>query len=87
MSVNWYMACHDCKTILHIAQDGASGFGFYSGEPECMKSLRRFLEDHTLDKRGHRFEFVMEQRREWEEYSELEWDGTVRPPYCEDDEL
>jgi hypothetical protein len=48
MSVDFYFACDACKAAIHVAQDGLSGFTFYSGEPECMKALGVFLRAHRL---------------------------------------
>lgn len=46
MSVEYYMVCVECKKALHVAQDGLSGFTFYSGQPETMKLLSAFLDQH-----------------------------------------
>lgn len=48
MSVDHYMACMHCRECIHIAQDGLSGFTFYSGEPDCMQQLGEFLSEHSL---------------------------------------
>jgi hypothetical protein len=48
MSVDYYLACDKCKQAIHVAQDGMGGFTFYSGEPDCLYHLGRFLEEHTL---------------------------------------
>lgn len=48
MSVDYYMACQQCGKALHVAQDGLSGFTFYSGQPDTMKLLGEFLRDHRL---------------------------------------
>jgi hypothetical protein len=72
MSVDYYIACHECRKIIHVAQDGMSGFSFYSGEPGCMKALRDMLDDGCkfhLDKLA----FVREQGPEWDDYAEIEW--------------
>lgn len=56
MSVCYSMACHQCKTALWVAQDGLSGFTFYSGEPDTMRLFSTFLQDHM----GHPLELVSE---------------------------
>lgn len=48
MSVDYYLACNKCRKCYHVAQDGMSGFTFYSGEPRCMKGLGPFLAEHVL---------------------------------------
>lgn len=48
MSVDYYFACGKCKQCVQIAQDGLSGFTFYSGEPNCMQELGKFLREHAL---------------------------------------
>jgi len=48
MSTDYYMVCDKCKVAIDVASWGLTGFSFYSGEPECMKALRAFLERHTL---------------------------------------
>ena len=63
MSVCYYLVCHDCKKSLWVAQDGLSGFSFYSGEPQTMKALRDFLADHAL-LQDHKLQFIGENRME-----------------------
>lgn len=48
MSCDLYMGCAKCKSAIHIAQTGLSGFTFYSGEPRCMAALGRWLREHYL---------------------------------------
>lgn len=48
MSVDYYMACGKCMQCIHVAQDGLSGFTFYSGEPDCMQQLGEWLGEHVL---------------------------------------
>ena len=48
MSTDYYMACEVCQECYHVAQDGMSGFSFYSGEPRCMKGIGQFLAKHVL---------------------------------------
>ena len=48
MSSDIYIACEKCKSALWCAQTGLSGFTFYSGEPECMSALGRWLREHYL---------------------------------------
>jgi hypothetical protein len=74
MSTDWYLCCHDCKKIIHIAQDGFSGFGYYSGEPDCQKKLFSFFADHVF-LHGHKLEFVMEQTDPYDNYEHIEWLG------------
>lgn len=71
MSVDYYMACDKCCESIHVAQDGMSGFTFYSGEPECMKALNHFLSVHTIC--GGRVSLVNEHEEEDGEYREVEW--------------
>lgn len=47
MSVDYYMGCAHCYEALHIAQDGLSGFTFYSGQLDTMKLLGHFFECHS----------------------------------------
>lgn len=78
MSTDFYLCCHDCKKIIHIAQDGFSGFGYYSGEPECQKALFKFFADHVF-LHGHRLGFIQEQGDEYDNYEHIDWD-TKRTP-------
>lgn len=48
MSVDYYFACGKCMQCIHVAQDGLSGFSFYSGEPNCMQELGKFIGEHAL---------------------------------------
>lgn len=59
MSCDWYMQCGVCQKAIHVAQDGLSGFAFYTGEPECMKALGVFLREHRLC--PGRIQFLPEQ--------------------------
>jgi hypothetical protein len=67
MSTCYYMTCHACKKALWVAQDGLSGFTFYSDEPKTMHALGRFLSehygrDHPLELASeHRFDDLMEE--------------------------
>lgn len=72
MSVDYYMACEKCRECIHVAHDGLSGWRFYSGEPDCMKQLGKFLGDHSLcvDQSNHLallYEHAVEDfaHREW----------------------
>lgn len=56
MSTDYYMVCHECQHAIHVAQDGLSGFTFYSGEPRCMKALGDFMKAHSLHAKSIRFE-------------------------------
>jgi hypothetical protein len=60
MSCDYYLTCHACKKGLHVAQDGLSGFTFYSGEPETMRKLRDFLAEHNGQ--SHALELATEHR-------------------------
>ena len=71
MSVDYYMACGKCKESIHVAQDGMSGFGFYSNEPECMKALQHFLSVHTIC--GGKIEWLNEHRETDGDYTQVEW--------------
>lgn len=48
MSTDYYLLCPKCNKGLHVAQNGPSGFSFYSGEPDCMKAIKPFLAEHVL---------------------------------------
>ena len=48
MSVDFYFACGKCNQCIHVAQDGLSGFSFYSRVPNCMHELGEFLHEHSL---------------------------------------
>lgn len=75
MSTCYYLTCHDCKQYLNVAQDGLSGFTFYSGEPRCMQAMRDFLAGHALMDRHH-LELLSEHQLEGDEfmiYIEIEW--------------
>lgn len=78
MSTLYYMACHHCKKTIWIAQDGLGGFGFYSGEPECMMAYKDFLLEHQ----GHPLELVPENAHDDLEadagYVEIKWPEAVR---------
>jgi len=69
MSVDYYFACKKCNECTHVAQDGLSGFTFYSGEPDCMEKLGHFLRDHSLCGEVHmvtEFEGTDDmEKREW----------------------
>lgn len=73
MSVDFYVACETCKKCYHVAQDGFSGFTFYSGEPRCMKGLGPFLAKHLLC--GKPVKFISEHCLE--EYAEEDWPRTL----------
>lgn len=75
MSVDYCFACHECKKILHVAQDGLGGFSFYSGEKDCMKKLREFMESHIhSDCKGKSFAIVDEQSEQVKDYEEIDWE-------------
>lgn len=68
MSTDYYLACHNHQEKIHVAQDGFSGWSFYSGEPKCMDALRDFLDRHRSP---CHLEFVPEQT--YECFHEVEW--------------
>jgi hypothetical protein len=72
MSVDYYMACEKCRESIHVAQDGMSGFSFYSGEPECMKALQHFLSVHTVCSGGH-IVWINETQEIDGDYKQVEW--------------
>lgn len=71
MSTDYYLVSHTAKKVIHVAQDGLSGWTFYYGEPECMKALSRFLEANTHTP----LELVAEQYiySTYDHYEEIEW--------------
>ena len=71
MSVDYYFVCHECKKSIHVAQDGFSGFIFYSGESGCMKAFKNFLEEHSFHPKS--ICFAAEQDDCVEEYDEITW--------------
>ena len=50
MSVCYHLSCHKCEEYIWVAQGSSR---FYSGEPETMKSLGKFLYEHE----GHELSF------------------------------
>lgn len=73
MSVDYYLVCHACQQKIHVAQDGLSGWTFYSGERDCMAKLSAWLEDHTLDKATHRLVLHNEDAVSSAEYPRIHW--------------
>lgn len=73
MSVEFYLVCHGCKKKIHIAQDGFSGFRFYSKHEACMKVLQDFLAEHVFLP-DHQFQFTQEGGDWLDEYMEIEYD-------------
>lgn len=73
MSVDFYLVCHDCRKRIHIAQDGLSGWTFYSGERNCMKQLSAWFAEHTLEYPSHKFTLENEHAASRDEYPEIEW--------------
>jgi hypothetical protein len=71
MSVDYYFACHKCRKIIHVAQDGFSGFHFYSKEPGCLEALGKMLEECSFH--PDKVAFVREQGPEWDNYKMIEW--------------
>ncbi len=63
MSVCYQVNCHDCEETIWVAQGGSC---FYSGDPETMKALGRFLYEHE----GHRLSFNDDNQFDW--YKEFE---------------
>ena len=78
MSTDIYMACDKCKSAIHVGQTGLSGFAFYSGEPECMAALGKWLQEHYLcgdNRKGYPhidFEDYVDPDDGWDR---VEWDG------------
>ncbi len=79
MSTDHYFACTTCGTCIHVAQDGLSGFTFYSGEPGCMAELGRWLEKHSLSPCA----IAWMSEHEVEDFEEVDWPahntGSVDP--------
>ena len=73
MSLNYYLVCHECRQRIHVAQDGVSGWSFYSGEPTCMRRLGAWLADHAMERPAHRFVLHDENALSSGDYAELEW--------------
>jgi len=48
MSTSFYLACPKCRKSYLVGQDGWKFFTFYSGEPQCMAGIGKFLGDHIL---------------------------------------
>lgn len=71
MSVDLYLCCAGCQKRIHVAQDGLSGFRFYSGERDCMDKLGAWLGEHVLLEGNHAFVVAGEQS--FEDYPEIEW--------------
>lgn len=69
MSCDYYLACTTCGSCVHVAQDGLSGWSFYSGEPDCMKTLGVWMGAHTLGP----CKVVLLPEQDVEEYEEIEW--------------
>jgi hypothetical protein len=74
VSVCYYVACKKCLKCYHIAQDGLSGFTFYSGEPKCVSGLGPFLGEHILCGEP----LVILSEHAVEDYDEVEWPREVR---------
>lgn len=76
MSTDYYLACRKCRECVHIAQDGLSGFTFYSGEPDCMRKLGEFLGGHNLGSEHDITlisEHYLDDDAEDRPYEELKW--------------
>lgn len=72
MSTHYYLACDNCRKALWIAQDGLSGFTFFSAEPECLSAMARFLAAHTVCGGDH-LEVVSEGVVDVQDYDEIPW--------------
>jgi hypothetical protein len=76
MSTDYYLACKTCRECIHIAQDGLSGFTFYSGEPDCMRKLGEFLGGHNIGSE-HQItlisEHYLDDDAEDRPYEEMRW--------------
>lgn len=73
MSTCYYMACEKCREYYWVAQDGMSGFHFYSREPRCMEGISAFLGKHVLCGKPPVLmseHYLIEQEPEWKE---IEW--------------
>lgn len=68
VSTDIYMTCEVCKEAIWIAQEGLGGFTFYSGEPNCMKALSKFIMLHYLHKN-----IAIKCEQDVEEHNEIEW--------------
>ena len=73
MSYDFYLVCHECRQRIHLAQDGLSGWTFYSGETDCMAKFSEFLDKHALDLRGHQFVLHGEDVQSSQDYETIEW--------------
>lgn len=79
MSVDFYIACKECKEALHIAQDGLSGFTFYSGQPDTMKLLAAFLDKHGTFCEAGSVQFLTEHAVEEDGWIVRDSHGNVMP--------
>jgi len=71
MSTDYYLACKKCKKAYHVAQDGLSGFTFYSGEAGCMAGMNDFLGTHTICDGD--VKLISEHMVDAEDYDEVRW--------------
>lgn len=74
MSVDYKLACDDCKEYIWIAQNGCppeTAGTFYSGEPHTMEGLKIFLYKHY----EHTLRFVTEYYADYfEGWKEIDTD-------------
>ena len=68
MSVDYGLACTECRVYVWIAQTGATGTTLYSGMPEVMTTLKQFLYGH----KNHLLVFVDTQHLNDKGYKEIE---------------
>lgn len=75
MSTDIYLVCDDSKEYIHIAQLGMSGFSFYSGEKDCMRALKDWLEGYMFSEGWHdkRLRISTEHYDDLDGYKEIVW--------------
>src|SRR5688572_15319473 len=73
MSTDMYLACDKHKSCIHVAQTGLSGFTFYSGEPDCMSALGKWLREHYLCEPGKVYLTTEHHTDEDDGWARAEW--------------
>lgn len=68
MSTDYSLACLKCKKHYWVAQDGLSGFTFYSGEKQCMAGINKFLGEHVLHGK-----VVLLPEYDVEDFEQVDW--------------
>lgn len=79
MSTCYFFVCDNCREGIEIGSYSSFyAFTFYSGEPNCMKMLNHFLEQHSscrphvrLTNEAEFFDLCDED--EEKPYKEIEW--------------